>query len=286
MTGYARGLLLTLLGVVTLSPDGLLIRSITADVWTLVFWRGLFMALGLAVWLAWRYGAGALAMLRRIGPLGLATAALFAASTLLFVNAIRLTAVANTLVILAAAPLLAAFLSSRLLGERVAPRTWAAAAAVSAGLALIFSASLRQGAPLGDLCAAGSAVCIACYLTALRAAREADMTPAAALGGLFAALAAAPFAAPLAVGPGDFALLAILGIGVMGLSFALITAGTRYLPAPEVGLVMLLEAALGPFWVWLAFGEVPPSATVLGGALILGALLLHSALALRQPRPA
>lgn len=285
MTDRARGVLLTMLGVFVLSPDGLLVRLIGTDPWTLLFWRGLFMAAGLGSWLLWRHGAATKERFRAIGGPGLLAAVLFAGSTILFVNSIRLTAVANTLVIIAAAPLLAAVFSSRLLGEAIAPATWAAAAVVFGGLALIFADGLRGGTPAGDLCAAGSALCIAGYLVVLRAARGVDMIPALALGGLLAAVLVLPLARPLPVAARDMALLLVLGTVVMGLSFGLISIGPRYLPAPEVGLIMLLEAALGPLWVWLVLGEVPSAATVLGGGLVLAALAGHSLASLRQGRP-
>ena len=283
MTARARALLLTILGVVALSPDSLLIRLIAADPWTLLFWRGLFMALGIAGWVWVQHRNAAAARLRRIGLPGVLAGFLLASSTIFFVNAVRLTTVANTLVIIAAAPLLAAVLSRQLLAEAVSAATWVAAGAVFGGLAVIFGAAPGHGTLPGDLCAAGSALCIAGYLVALRYEKTADMTPAAALGGLFAALLVLPVAAPLAVGPRDLVLLVLLGVLVLGVSFVLITLGTRHLPAPEVGLVMLLETALGPLLVWLVLGEVPSAATLAGAAVILGAVVGHSAWSLYRP---
>lgn len=286
MTGRSRGLCITVAGVLCLSPDGLLIRLISTDQWTLVFWRGAFMAAGLLAFILLRNRNEAGAVLRAAGRPGLLAGAIFALSTVFFVTSILTTAVANTLVILSAGPLFAAFFSRWILGEAIELRTWVASIAVFAGLATIFGGSMRGGTLPGDLCALGSALCMAAYLVIVRRAGSLDMLPAAALGGILAAIAVLPLAAPFSIGLRDLALLALLGLFVQGASFGMITVGARHLPAPEVGLIMLLEAVLGPLWVWLAIGEVPSSQTFLGGSAILVSLAAHSAAGLVRSRSA
>lgn len=286
MTGRSRGLCITVAGVLCLSPDGLLIRLISTDQWTLVFWRGAFMAAGLLAFILLRNRNEAGAVLRAAGRPGLLAGAIFALSTVFFVTSILTTAVANTLVILSAGPLFAAFFSRWILGEAIELRTWVASIAVFAGLATIFGGSMRGGTLPGDLCALGSALCMAAYLVIVRRAGSLDMLPAAALGGILAAIAVLPLAAPFSIGLRDLALLALLGLFVQGASFGMITVGARHLPAPEVGLIMLLEAVLGPLWVWLALGEVPSSQTFLGGSAILVSLAAHSAAGLVRSRSA
>lgn len=286
MTNRTRGLLVTIAGVVCLSPDGLLVRLISTDQWTLVFWRGAFMALGLVAFILMRNRHGAARVTRAVGLPGLLAGAIFALSTVLFVTSILTTAVANTLVILSAGPLFAAFFSRWILGEAIELRTWIASLAVFAGLATIFGGSMQGGTLVGDLCAFGSAVCMAAYLVIVRRAGSLDMLPAAALGGILAAVAMLPLAAPFSIDLRDLVLLALLGVVVQGASFGMITTGARYLPAPEVGLIMLLEAVLGPLWVWLAIGEVPSVETFLGGSVILLSLALHSISGLGRSRTA
>ena len=108
------------------------------------------------------------------------------------------------------------------------------------------------------------------------------MTPAVALGGLLAAAAAWPLAHPLSVSAADLAYLFLLGLAVLPISFYLISLGPRYLPAPEVNLIMLLEIVLGPYWVWLCIGEVPEARAFAGGAVVLATLTLHSIASLRN----
>jgi drug/metabolite transporter (DMT)-like permease len=131
---------------------------------------------------------------------------------------------------------------------------------------VILGGSLGRGEIDGDLLALAGASCFAGYLTISRAARPADMTPAIAIGGAGAALAG---------------LVALLGIVILPVSLTLITRATHHLPAPAVNLIALLETVLGPLWVWLALGETPSPEVLAGGVLVVGAVTIHSALALR-----
>lgn len=281
-----RGLLLATAGVAVLSPDSLLVRLIDASDWTLIFWRGVLLGATLGLFTLARYGPQALARARAVGRAGVIAAVLFAGSTILFVLSIRLTAVANTLVIIAAAPLFAAILSRVVLRERQPARTWACVLVVLGGVLLIFYGSIGESSLLGDLCAVGTAICVSANLVTIRRARGVDMIPSVTLSGFIVAVGVSPLATPLAPSAHAFALLLVLGVLVLPVSFGLITVAPRLLPAPEVSLIMLLEAVLGPLWVWLALGEVPDKATFFGGALILVTLAAHSLLRLRGHRRA
>lgn len=276
LSDHLRGTLITVLGVAILSPDALLLRLITADRWTVMFWRGSFLAIGIAVLLLAAHGRGAAAQLRAVRGPGILAGAMLALSTVFFVTSIALTTAANTLVIIAATPLLAAVFSTLILHEPVPQRTWIAIAIGVGAMAVIFSGSLGGGALIGDLCALATACCMACNLIIVRRSRAVSLVPAVGLSGLFLALAVLPLATPLTLGAQDLGLLALLGLVVLPLSFALIALGPRYLPAPEVSLIMLLEAVLGPLWVWLALRETPSLATFVGGALLIGTLSIHA----------
>ncbi len=284
-TEHLRGILLTLAAVLVLSPDALLVRLISADTLTLIFWRGLLSALAILAFLACRWRRDCSAKLRRIGRPGLLSGLISAVGTILFVFSLRTTSAANTLVIMAATPLFAALLSRLFLDETVGRRTWLAILVGLMGIALLFAGSLGQGTWTGDLCALSAAVCWAANLVVLRHARQVDMAPAVALGGALAALAALLLgASPLAVSAADFRLLLVLGTFVLPVSFVLITLGPRHLPAAEVSLILLLETFLGPLLVWWALGEAPTLPTLLAGALILGTILVHSLASLRSAR--
>ncbi|NKB67577.1 MAG: EamA family transporter [Candidatus Latescibacteria bacterium] len=253
------------------------------DSWTLVFWRGALVALALGIFLLWRGGWTAF---RCNGAIGLAASVLSGVGTVFFVLAITHTKVANALVIIGASPLFAALFSRLFLGEAVPGRTWAAIGCTLVGLTLTVSGSLESGHLLGDACALITGAISAAYFTLLRARPRLDISPIVAGSGVAAALLAAPLAAPLDTTPGDMALLAVLGLIVLPVSFSLIARAPRYIPAQEVGLIMRLETVLGPLWVWLALGEEPPGPTLVGGGLILATLTIHSLVGLRVSKAA
>jgi len=279
---HIRGLVLTVLGVAVLSPDALLVRLITADTWTVLWWRGLLMGIGLFVYVALRDRHGIVGSVRALGPIGFLSVPLFAGTVTLFVTSLALTTAANTLVILSVAPLFAAVFGRVFLREAVPPRTWIAIFAGIVGIVVIFAGSLGGGALWGDLCAVGSAACIAGHFVVARHLRAVSVVPAVALSGFLMCAVATFWAAPFDVSTSDFVLLGVLGLVVIPVSHALITEGPRYLPAAEVGLILLLEMVLGSVWVWWALGEVPATATFLGGAVILVTLAAHSCVGLRR----
>ncbi len=166
----------------------------------------------------------------------------------------------------------------------MALRTWLAIGAALTGIWITVSGDVSHSRLSGDLCAALAALCHACYLTVLRSSQKVDMTPTVALGGLLAALFAWPFATPLALTLSDALFSALLGLVVLPVSLVLIAIGPRYLPAPEINLIMLLEIVLGPYWVWLALGEEPGFRAFVGGAIVLATLILHSVAGLRRSR--
>ena len=280
---HFRGLALCAIGVVVISPDALIVRSVDADAWTTVAWRGIFTVVGTVALLRFLRPADGHRSWRPTGPHVFA-GALFAAASIAFVSALDRTDAASVLVIIAAGPLIASVLGRLFLHQRVAARTWLTGVAVVAGLAVILRGSVGQGDVDGDLLALAGATCFAGYLTVSRAARPADMTPAIALGGVGAALVGLLAGADPGIGGRDLLLLGLLGIVILPVSLTLITRATHHVAAPEVNLVALLETLLGPLWVWLAIGERPPGEVIAGGLLVVGAVTIHSALALRAER--
>ena len=282
LPAHLKGILLAVGGILVLSPDSLLVRLIGADVWTLLFWRGLLLPVALVPLVVLRHHRESIAAFRRIGRAGCLAGGLLAGSTLFFVQALTHTSVANTLIIIGIGPLFAAFVSRLFLKEPVAGRTWIAILFALVGIWITVSGDLGSGRWLGNLCAIVAALCHAGYLVVLRSARQVDMTPAIALGGLLAAAVVWPLASPLCVSAPDVLFLALLGLVVLPVSLGLISLAPRYLPAPEVNLIMLLEIALGPCWVWLVLGEVPGWRAFVGGGIVVVTLIVHSLVALRR----
>lgn len=282
---HLRGALITLAAVTILSPDALLVRLISVDPWTLIFWRGLLSGCAILLFCLVLMRRDFLKGLLAIGWTGLIAGLIQAAATCFFVNSLRQTAVANTLVILAAVPLFSAIFSRIFLKETIRRHTWIAVTIGFFGIALLFAGSLGQGHLRGDLCAVMAACLWASYLVMVRRAGDVNMVPAVALGGLFSSLIVwLGGVDPLAIPTHDWPFILVLGLFVLPVSFAMITMGTRLLPAPEVSLILMLETPLGPFWVWLALGERPPATTLAAGMLIVGTLIAHTLFAIKLRR--
>ena len=280
---HAKGFVITLAGVVFLCPDALLIRLVTADNWTIIFYRGALTAFVLTGFLGLRYRRTVAGLVRNLDVQAIAAGLLYGCGNVCFVQSINRTLVANTLIILAATPLIAAIFSRVFLHERQQRATWIAIAVVMAGIGAIFAGSVGGGRFLGDLMAIGAAIAMAGNLTALRRSRMASPLPSVVLGGLLAALISLPFAAPAAVTEMDLAVLMVLGCVVMPVSFGLIFLGPKYLPAPEVALILLLEAILGPLLVWVVSGRGTHAARVLlSGGVIVATVGLHTYVGMRR----
>lgn len=271
-----RGTLMVVIGVTVLSIQGLLIRQITADRWTLICCRGFFMFISLAIWLSLSWRRRAFSQCRRIGWAGLIAAVILAVSNILFVTAFTLTSIANTLVFADSAPLMVALLSWLILREKVPGWTWIAILAGLVGIGVIFHGSLTRGSWAGDLCALGAAVTFAAYLIFLRRARKINMIPSLALSGLLIAIFVLPGARPFSISAIDLGLFILIGGISLPIGLSLITLSPRYLPATEVGLIMLLEAVLGATWAWLFLAENPGPESLLGGVIVIGALVFNS----------
>jgi drug/metabolite transporter (DMT)-like permease len=283
MTMHGKGLLLTALGVLFLSPDALLIRLVDMEVWNLAVWRGILQAIGLTLLVAAFYGRRAPLAFWSIGASGVVIAVVFSGSTLTFLAALQHTEVANVLVILASAPIFAALMSLVWLKEPVAPRTWIAIVVIFAGIGLIMWDGLGRGTGFGDAMAVATAILLAGKITILRRQRHINMIPALALSGaVFAGFAAMAQAPTLPSGEQTVWLL-LMGLAVVPAA-ALITLGPRYISAPEVSLLLLLETVLGPLWVWLVINETPTPLAIVGGAIVVTALIVHSAVGLRRVR--
>jgi drug/metabolite transporter (DMT)-like permease len=182
--------------------------------------------------------------------------------------------------------LFAALISRVLLQERISPRTLIAILLVAVGIAVIASGSVGTGAALaGDLAAILGSFFLACGFSFVRRFRQISALSAISCSGLLTALLVLPLASPLAITQDDFAYLLIMGLYVVPIGTALMFIGPRYIPAPEVGLLLLLESILGPVWVWLIFAENPGTSTLVGGAIVISTLVINTVWALqKQPR--
>ena len=274
-------LLWSIAGVVTRHLDA-------ARSFEVTFWRSLFNALTLAVGLTLLRGPalwpGLLRADRVLWASGLCWAVMYTA----FMVALTLTTVANVLVTMAIGPMLTALLSRVVLGQHLPLHTWLAIVVAGIGIASMFGAEAgRGGSLLGSLVAcavplAGAINWILLQRNAESGAQAADMLPAVLLGALISAAVTLPLAWPLQASAHDLGLLALLGSVQLALPCLLVVRLSRELPAPEIALLALLEVIFGVAWAWLGAGERPPASVLLGGVLVLGALVANEAFALRR----
>jgi drug/metabolite transporter (DMT)-like permease len=280
LSDATKGVLLVATGVVVLSPDSLLIRLMTVDEGTLLLLRGAFSFVGYVVLQQLLAGGVVRRDTWRLTRPELAVGFLLGITNVFFVTSILRANAALALVIIASAPAFTAVLSRLFTREVVAARTWIASWVVLAGVAAIFATEPRGGELIGALAALGTSVILAVTLV-VRRSQPVRMLPALTLGALITAVVGAPFLNLGSIDGSDIAISVALGFIVLPISLELIWRGPRYISAPEVSLILLLEAILGPALIWLALGDPPTIQAVLAGVLILGTLATHAVLAQR-----
>ncbi|ESY82271.1 DMT family transporter [Mesorhizobium opportunistum] len=283
------GMLLVFLSALMWSFGGTIARFITVgDSWTVIFWRSVWAAAFLLSFMAWRDGwRGMLRSFRDMGLPGLAVGFCFAIASTSFVVALAYTTVANILLMQAGVPLLAALFAWVLFRERVTVVTWVAIAAVITGVAIMVSESLDGAvSPVGDGLALLIAFMFSIATVITRRFSSVRMTPATCLGTILAAGLAASQASTFAVSASDMGFLFAFGVVNLGIGLAFFATGARLVPAAIAALLGTFEPILGPIWVWLIHSEVPSGRTIIGGAVVVTALLVHIGLEFkRQARP-
>lgn len=280
-----RGIVLVTLSALAWSFGGAIARFIDIpDTWTVVFWRSGFAASFLLAFMLWRDGpAGTRAAFHSMGWPGLIVALCFAIASTFFVVALTYTTVANVMLMNAGVPLIAALLAWLVFSDSISRATWLAIAAVFVGVAIMVSDSLSGAvSPIGDLLAFGIAFVFAVATVITRHYAHVRMTSATALGTGIGSAIAFLMAGPVAVGMTDFGLLFLFGAVNLGLGLALFVTGARLVPAALAALLGTIEPVLGPVWVWLIHGETPTLRTLLGGAIIVAALIVHISMESRR----
>jgi len=278
----AFGILVTLCGVMIFVPDALIMRLIGGDMLALAFWRGVISG-SIFLFLNQIFAPRSMpAKGEWFDRKGLLIIALNAGGVLSWCSAMQHTSAANALLVLAIAPFLAAILSFFLLKERIDRVTALAIALVFTGVLVLASGSLGQGRLLGDGFALMNAITIAAYYVTLRTTGRRNMLPHLALGSILGGLLAVPFADFEFVTTTQALLIFLSGAIILPGAAGLLMLGPRYLPAPEVSMITLLEVILGPLLVWAVIGENPGQMTLIGGAIIVITVALHALRRLTQ----
>jgi drug/metabolite transporter (DMT)-like permease len=250
-------------------------RQLTLDTPTQVIGRAVFASAALLAYVAVVERGRVVKGFRSVGLAGVAVALCVATASGSFISALNHTSVARVLFILAVAPVFAALLARVTLGEPITRRMGVAMALALAGVALMFGAP-GDGSLAGDGLSLLAAVAFALMIVITRWRRDVSMAPATCLSQAILVVAFIPFASPGEITGDDVVWLALLGIGQIGLGFALLTVGARLIPATQVGLITLLEVVLGPVWVWVALDERPSTLTLVGGAIVIIAIVIQT----------
>ena len=276
----ATALALMVAAPVLWSSAGVVTRHIEhAEPLEQVFWRSFFAFAFVAGFLVFT-GKNPVAAIRKAGGAGWFSGALWAVMYTAFVIALSLTTTANALVTMSISPLLTVIVARIVLTDPIPLRTWLASLAAMAGIAFMFASSVG-GHATGMLVALLIPIASALNVVALRKhSSSVDLVPAVMLGGALSCLVALPLALPFSASGRDVLLLGFLGVFQLGLPCMFLVLASRALLAPEMALISLLEVVLGPLWAWLGAGERPASSTLIGGAVVLAALVVNELAAL------
>jgi drug/metabolite transporter (DMT)-like permease len=268
------GIALVMAAAVAWSTAPFFTRLLHFDSWTILFWRGLFGGASILLFLVVTQGWRSLRDLIVMKPNGWLVASLSTLGMVSFIPALQLTSVANTAIIIATQPFVAAAIAWIWLHEVALPRTMLASLVALAGIVVIVS-GLAGGSDIrGVALAALMVLSISTMTVAIRRHHETSMVAAAAVSNFLGSLVSIPFAQGIwAVTQTDLVILAMFGLCQVGLGLTLFALGSRFLPSGQASLIATLETPLMPFWIWLAFQEVPSARALVGGALVMGAVI-------------
>ena len=277
-----KGMLLAFTGIIFITPDSLFIRLANTESWNLIFYRGLIPFLVVFIGLIFIYKKKLLKELISNGWSGTAYAAVFTMTNIVFVISIENTNVANTLIMIALAPMLSAVISFIFLNESPDKKTWLAITITTLAVIYIFYDALDAGDFLGNFLGLITALGLAIGANIIRSAKKISLVPSAMLGKLMVALIALLFVDKIKLEGNDLIIIPVMCIMCVAIPFVLVTLAPRYITAAEVNLFFLLETILGPLWVWMVIKEQPSFETILGGSVIVATIATHSFLALKK----
>ena len=282
LTDQQKGSLLAFIAVIFITPDSLFIRLSNVDTWGLVFYRGIIPFFTVFLSMLIIYKLNFFKILLSSGYHGLIYVGTFSITNITFVVSIQNTNVANTLVMIATAPMLSAILGAIFLKEPPDKKTWISIIITFLAIIYIFSDSLKLGNFYGDILGFITAIGLAIGAVTIRSAKTKNLVPAAVVGKLFVAIFALFFIESFVLENKDLIIVPLMCILCVAIPFVLVTIAPRFIPAAEVNLFFLLETIIGPIWVWLIIKEQPSIETLQGGAIIILTIAMHSFLKLKR----
>jgi drug/metabolite transporter (DMT)-like permease len=275
MDRRTQGILLITLSTVAFSSAGFFTRLIHLDAWTMLFWRGTFAApMILCVMLAQQRRRTAGAMWG-IGWPGLVAASCSTGATILYINGLRRTSVADVAVLFASAPFVTAALGWLWLGIIETWSTLVASLAALLGVSIMVGGAVADGHLIGDLMGLGMTVCMAIMMLIIRKHQDTPMLPAACLSAVLCPILVWPLITLHGLGAADWVYLFLFGTTQFGLGLVLLTIGGQLISATENALLNTLETPLAVAWVWLCFGETPSVTSLAGGGIVVAAIVAH-----------
>ena len=282
LTDQQKGSLLAFIAVIFITPDSLFIRLSNVDTWSLVFYRGIIPFFAVFLGMLLIYKLNFFKILFNSGYHGIIYIGTFSITNITFVVSIQNTNVANTLVMIATAPMLSAILGSIFLKEPPDKKTWISIIITFFAIIYIFNDSLKLGNFYGDILGFITAIGLAVGAVTIRSAKTKNLVPAAVIGKLFVAAFALFFIESFILKDKDLIIVPLMCILCVAIPFVLVTIAPRFIPAEEVNLFFLLETIIGPIWVWLIIKEQPSIETLQGGLVIITTIAIHSYLKLKN----
>ena len=282
LSDQQKGSFLAFVAVMFITPDSLFIRLSNVDTWGLVFYRGIIPFFTVLIGMLIVYKSNFFKMLFNSGYHGLIFITTFSITNITFVVSIQNTNVANTLVMIAMAPMLSAILGAIFLREIPDRKTWIAIAVTFLAAVYIFYDSLQLGNVYGDILGFITGLGLAINAVTIRSAKKKNLLPAAVVGKLCVAIFAMFFIETYALVDQDLFIVPLMSIMCVAIPFVLVTIAPRFIPAEEVNLFFLLETIIGPFWVWMVIKEQPSIETIQGGMIIILTIAIHSFIKLRK----
>ena len=282
LTDQQKGSLLAFVAVMFITPDSLFIRLSNVDTWGLVFYRGIIPFMTVLLGMLIIYKLNFFKTLFISGYHGIFYVITFSVTNITFVVSIQNTNVANTLVMIATAPMLSAILGAIFLKEPPDKKTGISIIITFLAIIYIFYDSLKLGNFYGDVLGFVTAIGLAVGAVIIRSAKNKNLIPAAVVGKLFVATFALLFIESFTLIGKDLLIVPLMCILCVAIPFVLVTIAPRFIPAAEVNLFFLLETIIGPIWVWLIIKEQPSLETLQGGLIIITTIAIHSYLKLKN----
>lgn len=271
---YGLGVILVTMSAFAWSTAGIFSKGVSADVWQIQFWRGLFSAIFILIYVVWRERGRTPRLFRSLGWPGWAAAAISSGATIAFIPAFKLTSIANVTVIYATAPFVAAAFAWLWMRERASRHTLIASAVSLVGVTVIIGGSLGKPNILGDCLALVMTAGMAMLMVLIRRYPKSPMVPAACVSSVQLLLVGLALSQPFGIP--EHEIMILIGFGLMqALAIVTLTEGARLIPASHSALLGGLEIPLAPIWAWLILQEIPPNLTFIGGGVIVAGVGWH-----------